>query len=217
MEYNSTREKLVIPEYGRNVQKLIAFAMTIEKKEARSEMAKLIVNIMAQMNPQVRDTSDFKRKLWDHMYIISDFKLDVDSPYPMPSPDILTEKPQPVGYKENNIKFKHYGKNIEMIIEKAIAYEEGPEKDALIKTIANHLKKSYLNWNRESVNDELIEQHLDSLSDSKLKLKENMQLAATSEILAKTRRKKFTKGKDGSGNGGRDNNNNHRRRKYSKQ
>ncbi len=100
MEYNTTREKLVIPEYGRNVQKLIEYTIKLEDKDERTRMAYLIVNIMAQMNPQVKDSGDYKRKLWDHMIIISDFKLDVDSPYPFPSPEKLAEKPKPVGYKE---------------------------------------------------------------------------------------------------------------------
>jgi hypothetical protein len=210
MEYNTTREKLVIPEYGRNVQKLIDYTVNIKDKDERTRMAYLVVNIMAQMNPQVRESGDYKRKLWDHMFIISDFKLDVDAPYPVPSPDQLTEKPTPIEYKENEIAYRHYGMKVELIIKKAREYEDGEEKDALVKTIANHLKKSYLNWNRDSVNDELIHQHLSELSEGKLKLSENEQLTATSENLAKTRKKKFSRGKDNSG--GRDN---HRRRKPS--
>jgi len=203
MEYNTTREKLIIPEYGRNVQKLIDLSIKLEDRNERTRMAYLIVNIMAQMNPSVRESGDYKRKLWDHMFIISNFKLDVESPYPMPSPDQLNEKPQPVGYKENKIRYRHYGKNVELIIEKALEFAEGEEKEALVKTIANHLKKSYLNWNRDSVNDELIYQHLDELSEGKLKLKEDVQLSSTSDILAHTRKKKIGKGREN--NGGRDN------------
>lgn len=204
MEYNTTRNKLVIPEYGRNIQKLIDYAMTIEDKAKRTNMAYLIVYIMAQMNPQSRDSGDYKRKLWDHMFIISNFKLDVDSPYPAPSPESLYEKPQKLDYNENEIAFKHYGKNLEKIIAKAMDYEDGAEKDALIRTIANHMKKSYLNWNRDSVNDQLIFDHLEILSNGKLKLKENQELSTTSEILAKTRRKKFTRPtRENGSNGGR--------------
>lgn len=204
MEYNTTREKLIIPEYGRNVQKLIDYTIKIKDKDERTRMAYLVVNIMSQMNPQVRDSGDYKRKLWDHMFIISDFKLDVEAPYPKPSPEILYEKPEPIEYKEKDIAYRHYGKNIELMIQKALEYEEGEEKDALIEIIANHLKKSYLSWNRDSVNDELIHQHLSELSGEKLKLKDDVQLTATSEILAKTRKKRFSKGRDNSG-GGRDN------------
>jgi len=193
MEYNSTRDKLIIPEYGRNVQKLIKFTIDMKDRDERTRMAHLIVSIMAQMNPTVKETSDYKRKLWDHMYFISNFKLDVDSPYPKPSADILTEKPKPLGYKEGDPKFRHYGKNVEKLIKTAMEFEEGEVKDALVITIANHMKKAYLAWNRESVNDELIEDHLKSLSGGRLELKEGQQLNSTSDILAKTRKKKFVK------------------------
>ncbi|MCF8233621.1 MAG: DUF4290 domain-containing protein [Bacteroidales bacterium] len=193
MEYNSTRDKLIIPEYGRNVQKLIKFTMDMKDRDERTRMAHLIVSIMAQMNPTVKETSDYKRKLWDHMYFISDFKLEVDSPYPKPSADILTEKPKPLGYKEGDPKFRHYGKNVEKLIKAAVDFEDGEVKDALVMTIANHMKKAYLAWNRESVSDELIEDHLKSLSGGRLELKEDQQLNSTSDILAKTRKKKFVK------------------------
>ncbi len=213
MEYNTTREKLIIPEYGRNVQKLIEYAMTIEDREKRNNMAHLIVHIMAQMNPHVRENSDYRRKLWDHMFFISDFKLDVDSPYPKPTADILTEKPQPLEYKGNEIKFRHYGKNVEKIIQAAIEFEEGEEKDALIQTIANHLKKSYLSWNRESVNDSMINEHLKTLSDGKLYLKEDIQLNSTSEILAKTKKKRHIKRDKRDSRDNRNNNYSNRRRR----
>lgn len=192
MEYNSTRNKLIIPEYGRNIQKMIEYVITVEDKDKRTKLAEAIVNIMAQINPQQRDVNDLKHKLWDHLYIISDFKLEVNSPFPPPSVENLYKKPDKVDYKKNNIKFKHYGKNMELIIQKAIEYEEGPEKDAFIKIIANHLKKSYLTWNRDSVNDELIEDHLSLLSDNKLKLAKDFRLNNTNEILARNRKKKFS-------------------------
>ncbi|MCK4360888.1 MAG: DUF4290 domain-containing protein [Bacteroidales bacterium] len=202
MEYNTTRNKLVISEYGRNIQKMIEYTTTIEDSEKRNKSANFIINIMAQMNPRIRESGDYKHKLWDHMFMISDFKLDVDSPYPKPSKNILYSKPEKIPYQDNNIRFRHYGKNIEKIINKAIEYEDGPEKDALIKTIANHLKKSYLNWNRDSVNDELILDHLASLSKDNLKLNKEVRLNNTSEILERNRRKKFVSRKrDSSSNG----------------
>ena len=202
MEYNTARNKLVISEYGRNIQKMIEYTTTIEDSEKRNKSANLIINIMAQMNPRIRESGDYKHKLWDHMFMISDFKLDVDSPYPKPSKNILYSKPEKIPYQDNNIRFRHYGKNIEKIINKAIEYEDGPEKDALIKTIANHLKKSYLNWNRDSVNDELILDHLASLSKDNLKLNKEVRLNNTSEILERNRRKKFVSRKrDSSSNG----------------
>ncbi len=195
MEYNTTRKYLAMPEYGRNIQKMILYAITVEDRAKRTKVATTIVNIMAQMHPKVRESGDYKQKLWDHLYIISDFKLDVDGPYPTPPKDLLYIKPQPLSYSDENIKYRHYGYNIQNIIEKAIEYEDGPEKDAMIKTIANHMKKSYLNWNRESVDDDLIYKHLEELSGGKLELADDVKLNETNDILARNRKKKFT-GKD---------------------
>lgn len=186
MDYNSTRDKLIIPEYGRNVQKLAAFLTTIEDREKRTNMAKVLVNIMGQLHPDQKDTVDFKRKLWDHLYIISEYKLSVDGPYPPPIPEDRISKPQRIPYPQEVIRFRPYGKNIARIIDKATTFEDGAEKDALVKNIANHLKKSYLNWNRDSVNDELITDHLRELSHGKLKLSDDMRLAHTNDLLAKT-------------------------------
>ena len=193
MEYNTTRDKLIISQYGRNVQKLIKHAITIEDREKRTNFAKMIIQIMGQMNPHARDSGDFRHKLWDHLHIISDFKIDVDSSYDAPSKEQLAKKPEKLKYKEDKIKYKVYGSNLEKIIEIAKDYEEGAEKDALVHAIANHMKKSYLSWNRDSVNDELIFEHLEKLSDGKLKLKEGQRLTSTNEILAKNKKKKPTK------------------------
>jgi hypothetical protein len=204
MDYNTTRPSMTIPEYGRNIQEMILYTCTIEDREKRTKAAKFIVNIMGQMHPQVKDTIDYKRKLWDHMYIISNFKLDVESPFPPPPPLTLSTKPEKIGYHDKEIEFKHYGKNIALIIEKASEFPESAEKDALVKAIAIHLKKSYLNWNRESVNDELIEEHLRILSKGSLKLKEDVKLTTTSDLLARNKMKKpFRPGK--SGNSGNNN------------
>lgn len=199
MEYNTTRPSMVIPEYGRNLQEMIRYTCTIEEREKRNKAAKFIINVMAQMHPQVRDSVDYKHKLWDHLYIIADFKLDVDSPYPPPAPLTLSTKPERLSYHDKEIDFRHYGKNIALIIEKAMLYEDGAEKDALVKTIAIHLKKSYLNWNRESVTDELIEEHLRILSNGKLKLHEDVRLTTTSDLLARNKpRKPFRPKQNGS-------------------
>ena len=186
MDYNSTRERLIIPEYGRNVQKMAEFVVSIEDREKRTNLAKALVSIMAQLHPDQRDTADYKRKLWDHLHIIADYKLDIDGPFPAPSPEERQEKPQRIPYPQENIKFRPYGKNIAKIIEKACLFDDGAEKDALVKNIANHLKKSYLNWNRDSVNDELITDHLRELSHGKLKLSEDTRLAHTNDLLAKS-------------------------------
>ncbi len=192
MEYNTTRKRLAMPEYGRNVQKMINYAISIEDNDRRLKMAHVVVNIMSQMHPKMRETVDYKHKLWDHLYIISDWKLNVEGPYPEPPRDVLAAKPEPVTYSDGKIKFKPYGKNIENLIDKAIAHEEGPGKDAFMRSIANHLKKSYLNWNRDSVNDDLIFEHFKELSDGNLVIEGEFKLNETSDILARNKKKKFT-------------------------
>jgi hypothetical protein len=127
----------------------------------------------------------FKHKLWDHLFIMSNFELDVDSPYPIPSEETLKRKPERLGYASNHIKIRHYGRHIERMIDKACGFEEGPEKQALIKMIANHLKKSYLTWNRDSVTDEEIASHLKLLSRGRLSLDDSIKLNTTQDILSK--------------------------------
>jgi hypothetical protein len=190
MEYNTTRETMFIPEYGRNLQRMIQYICTIEEREKRNQAARFIVSVMAQMHPTVKESGDYKHKLWDHLYIISDFKLDVDAPYLPPPPLSLSAKPEHLSYHDLDIEFKHYGKNIVLMIEKANEYEDGPEKDALVQAIANQMKKSYLNWNRESVNDELIEKHLEHLSKGRLKLHQDFKFTHTNDILAQNQKRK---------------------------
>src|SRR3989344_2630863 len=141
MDYNTQLPRMIIPEYGRNIQNMINHCVTIEDREERNRCAKAIIQVMGQLNPHLRDIADFTHKLWDHLFIISDFKLDVDSPYPLPSPEKLDTKPELVAYPHGKIKYKHYGKIIEDIIVKAKAYPEGPEKEELKRTIANSMKK----------------------------------------------------------------------------
>src|SRR5574344_317204 len=151
MEYNTKREKLVIPEYGRNIQKMVDFAMTIEDREKRTAYVNLIITAMYNVNPDAKNMVDFRHKLWDHLFIISDYKLDVDSPYPKPDKKESMTPPQPLKYHTNDIKFGHYGCVIEKMIDKVIQMEDSEEKDTLIALIAQQLKKSYLQWNRDSV------------------------------------------------------------------
>jgi hypothetical protein len=189
MEYNTGRGKLFIREYGRNTQKLIQYCTAIEDRDKRTAFAKTIIQIMAQINPAARESGDFRHKLWDHLHIMSDFKLDVDTPYPLPSKDILVARPERLKYHSERVDYKMYGANIKKIIDVAITFEDGPEKDALVHAIANHLKKSYLNWNRESVADDLIFEHLESLSNGKLQLKDELRLTTTNDILSRNKKK----------------------------
>lgn len=190
MEYNTARGHLIIPEYGRNIQKMVDYTITIEDREKRTKTAKIIIISMAQMNPSIKDTIDYQRVLWDHLYIISRFMLDVDSPYPPPSQEKLNRKPGKLTYSDKKIKLSHYGRHIINIIAKACEYEEGEEKQALVLAIANQMKKSYLKWNRESVNDQTIFKHLDELSSGKLKLSEDVQLIAISDVIQRPKNKK---------------------------
>ena len=171
LEYNSERSKLIIPEYGRHLQKMVEHAVSIEDEAERNKVAKSIIAVMGNMQPHLRDVPDFQHKLWDQLFIISDFKLDVDSPYPKPSRELLEERPETMTYPQNFPKYRFYGNNIKRMIDQALQWEEGDLKEALIYAIANHMKKSYLNWNRETVDDEVIFEHLKELSGGKINLK----------------------------------------------
>ncbi len=168
-DYNTSRKKLALPEYGRNVQNMVDLLLMIEDRETRNQAAKTIVDMMGNLHPYLRDVPDFKHKLWDHLAIMADFKLDIDYPYDPPSKEILTEKPKRVPYLQSNLKYRYYGKTIELMIKKAMEYENGPEKDILIYQIANHMKKSYLSWNKDSVDDALIFEDLSNMSRGLLK------------------------------------------------
>lgn len=190
LEYNTTRDKLTIPEYGRNVQKMIQHIKTVDDKAKRTRMAYAVVSIMGQMNSQNKDAGDFQQKLWDHLHIIGNFELDIDAPYPAPSPEVLHAKPERVPYATGRIRYSHYGKHMEAIIEKVAELEDGDDKETLVRIIANHLKKSYLTWNRESVNDDLIISHLEELGKGKIKVPEDLNLLNTADILNRNAQKK---------------------------
>jgi hypothetical protein len=215
MDYNTQRSLMTIAEYGRHLHRMIQDCVLIEDREKRTRTAEFIVNVMAQMNPKVKESGDYRQKLWDHIFIISDFKLDVDAPYPPPSQEVLHARPRQFKNQQSPIRYRHYGKYIEQIIEKASQYPEGPEKEALIKTIANHLKKSYLNWNKNTVDDDVILGNLAELSKSRLKLADEIKLSHTSEILARNKKKKFVKQGPGQfgGNGNQSGNFNKLRKK----
>ncbi len=186
MEYNSGRNHMVIPEYGRNIQKMIEHVVTIEDREERNRAARAIVAVMGYLNPQYNNIIDFKHKLWDHLFIISNFKLDVDSPYPIPPKETLKVKPQKIAYPATKIRYKYYGKTIEQLIKKIGEMEDGPNKDQVTQNLANFMKMSYLTWNKDTVDDSTIIDHLEELSEGKVKLQETVRLNHTAEILAMT-------------------------------
>ena len=169
---------------------MIEYCVSVEDREERNKVALAIISVMGQLFPYLRDIDDYKHKLWDHLHIMSNFKLDVDSPYPVPAPESLLEKPDRVAYPTGNIKWGHYGKTLEQFIEKAKDYPEGDEKDTLTHIIANLMKRQYLTWNRDSVEDDLITSQLTSISDGKLKLKEGAELVPTAVVLQDQKSKK---------------------------
>lgn len=170
MDYNSNRKKLVLPEYGRHIQKMVDHALTIEDREERKRFAKAIVAVMGNLFPHLRDVSDFKHKLWDHLAIMSDFKLDIDYPYEPPAKEKFETKPTPVEYLQNQMTFKHYGRLVENMIKEASEMEEGPLKRHLIMLIGSHMKKSLSNWNKDNATDDRILRDIQRLSEGKIKI-----------------------------------------------
>jgi hypothetical protein len=189
LEYNSERKHLIIPEYGRHLQKLIDQATAIEERVERNKAAKYIIQVMGSLNPHLRDVPDFQHKLWDQIFIMSDFKLDVDSPYPIPSREVLQLKPDVLKYPQNFPKYRFYGNNIKYMIDVANKWEDGEMKNALVKVIANHMKKSYLSWNKDTVKDDVIFEHLLELSDGKINLTQSTEeLLNTTDLMRTNKR-----------------------------
>ena len=187
LEYNSERPLMIIPEYGRHIQKLVDHCVALESKEERNTMAKAIVDVMGNLQPHLRDVPDFKHKLWDQLFIMSDFSLDADAPYEKPSKEELTEKPEALPYPKSASRYRYYGNNIQTMIDVALTWEEGEKKEALVFTIANHMKKCYLNWNKDTVEDAIIFNHLYELSDGKIDLRASEEILSESKNLLKKR------------------------------
>ncbi len=189
LEYNAERPHLIIPEYGRHLQKLIDQATEIQDRDERNKMARYIIQVMGGLNPHLRDVPDFQHKLWDQIFIMSDFRLDVDSPFPIPSREVLQLKPDPINYPQNFPKYRFYGNNIMSMITVANNWEDGELKSALIKVIANHMKKSYLSWNKDTVKDDVIFEHLYELSDGKINLMQSSEELVNSTDLMRTNKR----------------------------
>ena len=198
LQYNTKRTQLIIPEYGRHVQLMINQIMETQDREDRNKMAKAVIGIMGNMNPHLRDVPDFQHKLWDQLFIMSNFELDVDSPYEKPQKEVLAQKPRRLAYPQRNPKYRFYGNNIKSMINVTSNWDDGDLKSALVYNIANHMKKCFLNWNKDTVQDEVILNHLSELSDDKLKVKE--------EDLPLTNSSEFLKIRSKNGNGSNKNN-----------
>lgn len=199
-DYNSTRSKLILSEYGRNVQNMVKYIVALPTKEERNRYAQVVIDLMGFLNPHLRDVADFKHKLWDHLHIISDFQIDVDSPYPKPEIEAIHMKPEPLKYPHQRIKYKHYGKTIELMMDKAKSIEEPERKQHMVQAIANFMKMAYVQWNKDSVADESIIADLRAMSGGQLKLEENVNLAKV-----EFRANPYTK--ENNARGGRTNNN----------
>lgn len=213
LQYNTKRTQLIIPEYGRHVQIMVNQLVVTEDKEERNKMSKAIIGIMGNLSPHLRDVPDFQHKLWDQLFIMSDFELDVDGPYEKPSRELLEEKPARLPYPQKFPRYRFYGNNLKSMINVAKGWEDGDMKNALVFNIANHMKKCFLNWNKDTVEDIVILNHLAELSDKTLTVKEELlPLTDTAELL---------KGRPKNGNGPKSNhkapqrnkrNNNNRKR-----
>lgn len=168
MQYNTSQKRMALPEYGRSVQNMVDHALTIDDRDERQLCANTIIEIMGNMFPHLRDVPDFKHKLWDHLAMMSDFKLDIDYPYEIVKKELLYEKPKPVAYQQSFIRYRHYGKTVERLIDEAIKYPEGDEKNNLVALILNHMRQTFSTWNNNSVEDDKIANDLYELSEGQL-------------------------------------------------
>ena len=197
MEYNTEREQLILPEYGRNVHQMVDYLIAVEDKDERNIGAKALIRLMGQLNPQLRDLEDYNHKLWDHLFIMSNFMLDVDSPYPIPNKEEFESKPNKVAYPEGVRKYRHYGKVITTIISEAAKEEDPDQQELLALMVGNLMKKTYLQWNKNTVDDHVIWNHLKELSDGKILQPEgavldNMDHIVTNATNSNTQRRKNT-------------------------
>lgn len=183
MEYNTQRKKMIIPEYGRHIQKMVDYCLTIEDREERNKYAQTIIVAMGQVNPVGKDTPHYKQKLWDHLYIISDYKLDVDFPFPKPVKEEKDEKPTPLKYYQNNINFRTYGTFLEALVKKVATMDDGEEKQRLIHELAQHMKKLYLQYNINTCDEAILRNHINILSEGKITLGEDFQFKSNKELL----------------------------------
>ena len=194
LQYNNERSQLAIPEYGRHIHKMIQQVMAEDDKEQCNKQAQAIIGIMGNLNPHLRDVADFQHKLWDQLFFMSEFKLDVDAPFPKPRAEVLAAPPTPLAYPQSYPKYRFYGNNIKGMIDVLVNWEEGELKEALVYVIANHMKKCFLNWNKDTVEDQVIFDHLAELSDGKIILSDKDEVLTESENLIRMSNKRFGKG-----------------------
>jgi hypothetical protein len=208
LEYNTERPKLHIPEYGRHFQKMVDQAVAIEDRDERNKVAKAIISVMGNLQPHLRDVPDFQHKLWDQLFIMSDFQLDVDSPFPITSKEVLQQRPEPLGYPQNHPKYRFYGNNIKRMIDVAVNWEKGDMRSGLEYAIANHMKKCYLTWNKDTVEDNVIFGHLKEMSNGAIDLASDGENLTESGQFLKNRQAKSNR------SGGKKNQQRSRKKRY---
>ena len=177
MDYNTQRKKLIMPEYGRHVQKMIEYVMSIPDKDKRNEQIRAVVGVMGILNPQLRDLNDFKHKLWDHVQIISDFEIDIDSPYPLPTKETFDTRPTPVPIDKTPLKAAHYGRNIQNMVDMIAEKDDDELRKNMVMVLANYMRQQYLIWNKDSVTEETIFKDIEQLSGGRLKVPEDFHLS----------------------------------------
>lgn len=180
MEYNTTRSYLAMREYGRHIQKMIEYLVTIEDEERRQRQAQALIELMGFLNPHLKNVEDFRHKLWDHLFLISDFKLDVKSPYPIPTRETLKAKPQALRYPKRYPKFSHLGKNLELVINKALEEENPDKRQGFANSIAYYMKLAYSNWHKETVHDDAIQGELNNITHGQLEFTNTPYVRAAS-------------------------------------
>lgn len=218
MQYNSARNVLVMKEYGRNVQNLIDLAIAESDRDKRNRMVQGIIDVMGQLNPHLRNTEDYKHKLWDHLFLMSDFQLDVDSPYPLPEKEVLLRKPDPLPYQQVRIKHRSYGKNLMSLVNKTIEEQNPERKELMLKVIGNYIKVVHTNWIKENVSDENVKVEINTISDGQLSLSDDMQLSKIFVQRTNTgnnnnnRNNNYSNNRNRNNGGGNRNNSNNNRR-----
>jgi len=191
MEYNTTQKELVLPQYGRNIQRLVEFCKTIENREERNRFAEYIVYLMGSINS--KNHGDQTHKLWYHFAMIANFDIDIDYPIDKPEPQELNIVPEKMPYPKNNISFRYYGRNIPEMIKKIVELPDGEEKNVLIRLTANHMKRLYVNWNRPQVNDEEIFNDMRKISNNKIIIPEDLKLMYVTPQKPKSGKKRSKK------------------------
>lgn len=214
MEYNTSQPALILREYGRNVQKLVEYLKTIEDKEKRTQSAATLVELMKQITPTVKETPETSQKLWDDLYIMSNFDLDIDGPYPMPAKEVINKKPKRMDYTSYDIKYKHYGRNIDLLIKEAIKKEDPQEREEAIIYIGKLMKSFYTSWNKEVIDDAVILENINTISGGKLNIDlEKVKEDNLFEKLYNTKRKSTARPAGGNGKSGDRKSSNRRRRR----